>query len=354
MEPADEVPYPEPLGFKLSGHFPVAQGLCPHLLRLPSKGPDGVPALDFGAVVPVLARVLLHDALEFLHPVPVLVQLVLHGLQEPFLHQALLVPAVREQIRQAGFLQVDLFDDGLPFLIVDPVFRQLVEILPGLGRVVHVIIEERDAPLPLIGVEKLPAGGEALQGHVLFGLLHHREMVDVLLTPRFVFRYEINDFQFILAFLGYLLALPHHHAGEHIPGPLVQLPLHQDEGGLVGGEVAGKGTVLGILVAPVHKGGHHHLHQHGLPASVPQGKQSALAVEPEGLVADADGIVVIVQVDQAYCVDFAHIYTSPPMQSAHTPEHSSVFKDNQCTLPPSRILRTRWKWFWFSRFQSMN
>ncbi len=335
VKPADEIPYPGPLGGELSGRVPVAKGLLPHTLRLPAKGPNRITALNLGAVVPVLAGVLLHDALEFLHPVPVLVQLVLHSVQKPFLHQPLLVPAVGEQIRQAGFLQVDLFDDGLPFLIVDLVLRQLIEILPGLGRIAHVIIEKRDAALPLVGLKQLLTGGEAFQGHLFLRLLHHREMVDVLLAARLVFRYEIHDFQIILgmplshALIGNLLALSHHHAGEHVPGPLIQLPLHQDEGGLVGGKIAGEGAVLGVLVPPVHKGRHHHLHQHGFPTAVAQGQQGALPMELEGLVADADGIVVVIQVDQANRVNLAHI--SPP-----------------------KTLRTRWNWFWFSRFQSMN
>ncbi len=343
MQPADEIPYAGSLACKLRRHVPITESMLPHPLRLLAKGADGVPALDFRPVVLVLAGIFFHNALEFFHPVLVLVQLVLHGIQEPFLHQAFLIPAVGEQIRQAGLFQIDFLDDGLPFLIINLVLRQLVEILLGLGRIVHVIVKERNAALPFISLEKLFAGGKAFQRDILFRLLHHGKMMDVLLASCFVFRYKIDDFQFILgmslshAFLQNLLAPADHHPGQHVASPLVQLPFHQNERGLVGGKIAGKRAVLGILVPPVDERRHHHLHQNGLSSAVSQRQEGALPMQLKGLVADADGIVVIIQINQTDCVYLAHINLH-----AALPRHKE--------MPPNNLRKPVAKFTDFIRF----
>ena len=83
VKSADEIPYPDLLFCQLRRYVPVVKRILPHPLCLLPESADGIPALYFGAVVPVLACVLLHDTLEFFHPVPVLVQLVLHSVQKP-------------------------------------------------------------------------------------------------------------------------------------------------------------------------------------------------------------------------------------------------------------------------------
>jgi len=57
----------------------------------------------------------------------------------------------------------------------------------------------------------------------------------------------------------------------------------------------------------VHKWRHHHLYQHGLSAAVSQGQKRALPMELKGFVTDADGVIVVIQIDQPNGIYLTHI-----------------------------------------------
>ena len=291
----DEMSHQIFLGLLFELPFPVERQLFPDLFRLLLKQADRIPALDLGTVVLILSHIFFQNDLKFLHPVPLFIQLAFHRVQKPFFHQPLLVTAVGKQLGKAGLLQVHLLDDALPLLIVDLVLLQLVEILPGLGPVVHIIIEKMQGAVPLVLFEHLTARRKIFQNHFFFSFFHHRKMMNVLNAGRSVFTDKVDHLQVFPAVA--VLAAPHHHPGQHEARVLIQCPLHQDERRLAGGEIAFKGAVLGVPVASVDKGGGQHLNQDGFSPAVAQGDQRALAVEVKGLIADPDRVVIVVDID---------------------------------------------------------
>ena len=56
----------------------------------------------------------------------------------------------------------------------------------------------------------------------------------------------------------------------------------------------------------MHKRRHHHLYKHRLSAAIAHRQQRALSVHMKRLVADADRVVVIVQIYNTDGVYFAH------------------------------------------------
>ena len=120
----------------------ILQRLFPDAVPLFLKQADRIPPPDLRLVVLVLAGILSHNALKLSHPVLLFIQFPLYRLQKPFFHQTPLIPAVRKETGQSGFLQIYLLDNRLPFPKVDLVLHQLFKILPGLGRIRHIIIKE--------------------------------------------------------------------------------------------------------------------------------------------------------------------------------------------------------------------
>ena len=100
----------------------IALCLFPDGRRLLPEQTDRISPADLGLVVLILRHIFFQKVLKFLHPVPLFIQLALHRVQKPFFHQSLLVPAVGKQLGKAGLLQIHLFDDAFPLLIVDLVF----------------------------------------------------------------------------------------------------------------------------------------------------------------------------------------------------------------------------------------
>ena len=280
--------------------------LFPNPLCLLLKCTDGVTPLDFGLVILVLAYIFFQNGLELLHPVFLFVQLLLHCVQKPFFHQPFLILAIGKQIRQAGFLQVHFFDNRFPLFVINLVLCQLVKILPGLGAVVHVKAIKFQGMVLLIPLKHLAAGSKIFKDNLPFPFFHHRQMVDVLQAWLLILADEIHQFQAFPAAFFPLLGLAHHHPSQHIAGPLVQRPLHKDEGGLIGGKIAFKGAFFRIPVTLVDERRRHHLHQYGFPAPVAQGKQGALPIEMEGFVANPYIVIVVIDIDQSYRIDFTH------------------------------------------------
>ena len=146
------------------------------------KHTDRIPALDLRLVILILPRIFFQNGLKFLHPVLFFVQLTFHCFQKPFFHKSFFIPTVSEQFRKSGLFQIHFFDNGFPFLVVNLIFRQLVKILSGLCRVVHIIIKELHLTILLIYLKQLSAGRKILEDHFFFSFFHHRKMMDILHT----------------------------------------------------------------------------------------------------------------------------------------------------------------------------
>ncbi len=241
---------------------PILLCLLPDGTCLLPEEADPVPAPDLHLVVLILGHIFLQQVLKFLHPALLPVQPALHRVQKPFLHQPLLVPAVGEELRQTGLLQVHLLDDGLPLLIIDLVLHQLVKILPGLGGICTVITEKAKGSVLFPGVKQLPARRKIFQYHLLRPFFHHRQMMDILQTRLPVFADECHHVQPLVVLRLRLLAPADHHPGQYISRPLVQHPFHQDKRRPAGGKIALKRPVFGIPIPLVYKGRRYHLHQH--------------------------------------------------------------------------------------------
>ncbi len=293
----------------------VSFRLLPDLFCLFFKCADDVPPLDLRLVIFVLSYIFLQNRLKFLHAVPFLIQLTLHSVQKPFLHQPLFIPAVSKQIRQSGFLQIHLLNDCLPLLVVDLILCQLIKILPGLGRIHHIVIEEIHGPVLFIGLKHLPARRKILQDHLLLPLLYHRKMMDILDTRFPVLADEIDHLKALSASLAHILAPSYHHSCQHIAGAAVQNPFHQDKRRFIRGKITLKRPVFRIPVSLMHKRRRHHLHQHRLTASVSEGQQGTLAVQMKTFVTDTDRIVVVVHINQSDGIDLTHL-PSPPVPAA--------------------------------------
>ncbi len=189
---------------------------------------------------------------------------------------------------------------------MDPVFQQPVKILPGLGRLVHIIIIKFHPAILLIALKKLAAGAKAEKRNLFFPLFHHGEMAQILDAGLLVFADQGRDLQLLIRLPACLLAPPDHQARRHISSAVVQRPLNQYKGRLCGGEIVRKRAILHVAVALMDKRRKKHLHQHALSASVAQRKQGALAAKLKALVADTDRIVVIIHINQANCLYFTH------------------------------------------------
>ncbi len=111
-----------------------------------------------------------------------------------------------------------------PLFIVDPVFRQLVKILPSLRAVIHIVAEKFDRRVFFITVEQLPARHKAFEHHLFFPLLHHRKMADIIRAFRFILADKLYDLQIVaLVFCigAHLLAPAHHHASHRVSAAVV-------------------------------------------------------------------------------------------------------------------------------------
>ena len=157
-----------------------------------------------------------------------------------------------------------------------------------------------------VRLEKLPALAVIFEHDLLIPLLDHRQIVDVLRAASRVLTDKIDHLKRIVRLVLRQLAPAHHHAGKAVPRPAVELPLHHDERRLAGRKITVKRSVLGVSVALMHKRGSHHLHQHGLSAAVLQRHQRAPALHLERVVADAHGIVVVIEIDKSHRVYFTH------------------------------------------------
>ena len=288
---------------------PVRLGTLLDLQRFLLEVLDLCLALDLRAVALIEAHILLQYAAELTHAVLLFVQLALDGIEEPLLDEPFLILAVREKLRQPRLLLVDLADDVLPFAIVNAVFHELREVLLRLRGAVHIVAQKLLLRLPAQRLEELPARGIALEPHLRARLLDDGQMMYVLRARRPVLAEEVDDLK-RLARVD-ILAAAHHHARQQAAAALLQLPFDEDEGRLRRAEIAGERPVLHIAEAPLHEGRTEHLHEDGLAAAVLQGDQRALAVEVHRFVADADRVMVVIDIDQPHRADLAHRLPPP-------------------------------------------
>ena len=189
------------------------------------KRQDRIPALQLGAIVPKLPRLLLQNRLKTLDPFALPVQLLIHGAQKPFLYQFLLIAAFRKQLSQSGFSAVDPVDHTLPFGRIDPVFPQTIKALFCLCLLVHIIKIKILAAILAVFLKHLPAGSKAFQRTFPMLFFHHFQTVDIVDARLPVLRDKLQMFQRVGIFR--ILVLTHHHTGQHITGTMVKHPLHQ-------------------------------------------------------------------------------------------------------------------------------
>ena len=136
-------------------------------------------------------------------------------------------------------------------------------------------------------------------------------MTDVLNTWLLIFTHNADYIQVLFFVLLQILGFSHHKPGKDIACALVKDPFHQNKRGFIGCEIAFKQTVLGIAISLMDKWGCQHLHQYGFSAAILKRKQCTFSIEIHGFITDAICIVVVIHIDQTYCINLTHPLPPP-------------------------------------------